>query len=219
MKTALVAGATGLVGGDVLRLLLEDRMYGRVVALARRPLGIKDERLEERLIDFDRLDSADLFADHVYCALGTTMKQAGSREAFRKVDLDYVRVLAERSRAAGARAFALVSSAGANARSSNFYLRVKGEAEQAVIASGFESVQIMRPGFLVGERTERRTGEALGLRVFRIVEGAMVGPLRKYRPIRAVDVACAMIGTAAAETPGVKIYHYDEIWKLSRGGS
>ncbi len=219
MKTAMVAGATGLVGGDVLRLLLEDRMYDRVVALARRPLGIKDDRLEERLVDFDHLEAADLSADHVYCALGTTMKLAGSREAFRKVDYDYVRVLAERTRARGTNVFALVSAAGANPKSSNFYLRVKGEAEQAVIAAGFDSVQIMRPGFLVGARSEHRSGEKAAVRAFKALEWAMVGPLRKYRPIRAVDVACAMIGAAAAAAPGVRVYHFDEMWKLSRGGS
>jgi uncharacterized protein YbjT (DUF2867 family) len=217
MKTALVVGATGLVGGVVLRLLLEDRIYDRVVALVRRPLGIKDDRLEERLVDFDHLESADLAADDVYCALGTTMKRAGSREAFRKVDLDYVRALAERSRACGARAFALVSSVGANPRASNFYLRVKGEAEAAVKAAGFDSVEIMRPSFLVGTRSEGRAGEALGTRLFQALDWTLVGPLRKYRPVRAVDLACAMISATAHASGGVHVYHFDDIWKLSRG--
>jgi len=201
-----------------LRLLLEDRMYDRVVALARRPLGIKDPRLEERLVDFDRLDATDLAADHVFCALGTTMKHAGSREAFRKVDYDYVRLLAEGSRAGGARVFALVSAVGANPKSGNFYLRVKGEAEQAVTSAGFDAVHIMRPGVLLGQRNEHRTGEAIGIRVFKALNWALIGPLHKYRPIRAVDVACAMIGAAADTARGVRIYQFDEMWHLSRGG-
>lgn len=217
MKTALVAGATGLVGGDVLRLLLEDNIYDRVIALARRPLGIKDERLEERLIDFDHLADADLTADHVFCALGTTIRKAGSKEAFRRVDHDYIAQLARTSYHCGAGVFALVSSVGASPRSPNFYLRVKGEAEQAVRALDFESVHVFRPSFLAGPRPERRTGEALTLPLLRAVEWTMVGPLRRYRSIRAVDVACAMIGAATAAAPGVHLYHHDEIWQMSRG--
>jgi uncharacterized protein YbjT (DUF2867 family) len=215
--TALVAGGTGLVGNDVLRLLVEDRLYDKVIALVRRPLGFTSPRLQERIVDFGQLRTLDLRADHVYCALGTTIKAAGAREAFRRVDYQYVNELAARTRECGARRFALISSVGANPRARNFYLRTKGEAEQAVRAAGFDATHIFRPSFLVGPRKESRTGEKLAIPIARAIDWALVNGLRKYRSIRAIDVACAMIAANTGPHDGVRIYHFDEIWTLSRG--
>ena len=152
-ETALIAGATGLVGSHCLRTLLDGGYYERVIALTRRPLDRRHPRLVETIVDFEKLDEIDLFpAADVFCALGTTMRRAGSQPAFLKVDFEYPRIIAARSAAAGARRFLLVSSVGADSRSNNFYLRVKAELEKAVNALPFESTHIFRPSFLVGER-------------------------------------------------------------------
>src|ERR1700730_9108132 len=162
MDTALVVGATGLVGSQCLKTLLDRGSYQRVIAFTRRPLGQKHPRLAETIVDFDKLEELEPFpmAD-VFCALGTTIAKAGSQADFLKVDFEYPRIIAERSAAAGATQFVLVSSVGADPQSSNFYLRVKAQLEKAVTARSFESVHIFRPSFLIGARAEFRVGDVL----------------------------------------------------------
>ncbi|WP_394836938.1 oxidoreductase [Pendulispora rubella] len=218
-RTALIVGATGLVGSHCLELLRSETHYRRVVVLTRRTLGVADGKLGEELVDFDRLDEhPDTFrCDDVYCCLGTTRKVAGSNEAFRKVDHDYVVDVARLAKAGGARRFALVSSVGADVRSRNFYLRVKGETERDVEALGFQVLQIFRPSFLVGERHVRRPGEAVAGVVSRGVAGALVGPLRKYRPIEASTVAAAMVRSLVQPgqgEPGHHVHTFDGIQSL-----
>ena len=218
-KTALLAGATGLVGGHCLNRLLETPDYDRVIALTRRPLVQRHPKLDQRLIDFEQLgrEGTDVpAADDVYCCLGTTMKTAGSKDAFRQVDFVYVVSLAGQALARGARQFLLVSSLGANAKSPVFYSRVKGEAEAAVSALTFEGRQIFRPSILTGERIEHRAGERAGIAVMRGVSFAMLGPLRKYRPIRAATVAQAMVRVALRSPSGITIYESDAIERLGR---
>lgn len=211
-RTALVAGATGLVGGHVLDLLLAADGYSRVVAIVRRPTGRKHDKLVERVVDFDRLeDAGDAFAvSDVYACLGTTIKVAGSQERFRQVDHDYTVAVATLAKRSGATRLALVSSVGADVASSSFYLRVKGETERDVRAVGFERLVIARPSFLVGERSESRPGERVGIAVIEALGFAMLGGLRKYRAIEAKSVARAMID-AMTTGAGEQLLQYEQL--------
>lgn len=216
-RVALLAGATGLVGGHCLDRLLRAPEYGRVITLGRRPLARHDPRLEQHVVELDRLGTAGFEfppATDVFCCLGTTMKRAGSEAAFRQVDFTYVVSLASLALGAGAEQFLLVSSLGASPKSRIFYSRVKGETEAAVTALPFEGRQIFRPSIFVGERNERRAGESLGVAVMRGTAFALIGPLRKYRPIAAATVAEAMVRVALRAPRGVHIYESDEIERL-----
>lgn len=215
--TALLVGATGLVGGHCLDLLLEASPYRKVIVYTRRPLGREHPKLEAIVIDFEKLRDLDPFpAADVFCALGSTIAKAGSQHAFLKVDFEYPSALAERSAAAGSTQFLLVSSVGADPKSGNFYLRVKAEVEKAVSARPFESVQIFRPSLLLGDRKEFRLGEKAAGLAARAGQFALVGKLRKYRPVGAETVARAMVNAARQGRPGRPIYQYDEILALSR---
>ena len=213
MRTALVVGATGLVGRQVTLRLLENSKYDKVTVLVRRSFEKNDPKLQERIVDFERIaDAKDAMrADDVYACLGTTIKAAGTQERFRRVDHDYTLEVARLARELGARRIALVSAVGANASSSNFYLRVKGETERDVASLGYETVTIARPSYLLGERPESRPAEAAGIAVARAVSFALVGPMKKYRPIRADDVARALVEATAAETPGERILRWGEM--------
>ena len=218
-KTALIAGATGLVGGHCLVRLLRAPEYGGVVALTRRPLATTDPKLEQRVVEFDQLGREGFDfpqVDDVFCCLGTTIKVAGSQAAFRQVDFVYVVSLASLALGRGAQQFLLVSSLGANPKSPIFYSRVKGETEAAVSALTFEGRQIFRPSILVGERREQRPGERAGITVMRGVSFAMLGPLRKYRPIAAATVANAMVRVAVQAPSGVNVYESDVLERLGR---
>ncbi len=215
-RTALLLGATGLVGGHCLHVLLSDPRYRHVTVLARRPLPATSPNLSVHTIEFDRLAGhADRFAvDDIYCCLGTTIRVAGSQEAFRKVDYRYPAEAARLGATAGARQFLLVSSVGANASSGNFYLRVKGEVEEAVQKSGVGSVVIARPSMLLGHRAESRPGERLAVHAFRALAIALVGPARKYRPVEAHTVARALCRAATDEKRGTRILESDAIERL-----
>ena len=207
-RTALLLGGTGLVGGHALRLLARDGRWGRVVTLGRRPTEPVSHRHEDHVVDVDRLaDHADLFAcDDLFCCLGTTMKQAGSEEAFRRVDLEIPAEAARLARAGGAAQGLLVSALGADAGSRVFYTRTKGEAEEAFRDVGFRAVQVVRPSLLTGDRDEVRPGERAAEAVLGVLRPALVGPLRRLRPTPAVDVARALVAIAAAAPPGDHAY-------------
>ncbi len=206
---AVIAGATGLVGSECVRVAAG--RYADVAALVRKPAGIAGERV----VDFERLDSFEVPPGaHVFCALGSTIRKAGSQEAFRRVDFDYPRMLAERTASAGGR-FALVSSVGADLASGNFYLRVKGELEESIRGMGLKAIHIFRPSFLIGNRAEKRAGEAFGIAIARGLRFALVDGLRKYRPIEAAAVARAMVEAVNKDAAGCFVYHYDEIRKLA----
>lgn len=217
-RTALVMGASGLVGHELVTQLLAAPAYGTVRVWVRRPLPLSHPKLVQQVVSFDNLDQEQncLGVDDLFCALGTTMKKAGSPEAFRKVDYEYPLAAARLALAGGVRQFLLVSSAGANAASSVFYSRVKGEVEAAVAAVGLPGFQVFRPSLLLGERQESRPGERLAAAVSRALGFLFVGPLRRYRPISGADVARAMI-VAAGRAPSVTtIYESDEIASLAR---
>jgi uncharacterized protein YbjT (DUF2867 family) len=217
-RSVLVVGATGLVGRECVRQLLDHPEVARVVALVRRALPAElrgapgGAKLEECVVDFDRLaDHADAFrVEQIVCALGTTIKQAGSQERFRRVDFDYPLAVARLGLQHGARHFLLVSSLGASARSRVFYSRVKGELEDAVLALSYRSVTIVRPSLLLGERGEFRLGEAIAKRL------AFLSP-PKYKPVEARDVAAALVQAAARDEPGRRMIESAEIRKGTRG--
>lgn len=205
--TALLLGATGLVGAHVLLGLAADARWTRIVTLGRRPMPQAAPKHAHHVLDFDRMaEHAPWFAcDDVLCCLGTTLRQAGSQEAFRRVDQDYPFAAAQLARGQGARQFLLVSSLGADARSRFFYTRVKGETEQALRAVGFESLSIFRPSQLAGERGTARPGEEWALAALRVFRPLLVGPLRTLRPTLAHAVAEAMVAVAAERPPGVHV--------------
>lgn len=202
-RTALVAGATGLVGGFLLKRLLDAPTYDRVVVVTRRSVGLSHPKLIEIVTDFETLELAlaksAIHADDAFCTLGTTIRKAGSQPAFRRVDFDYVVNFARAAKAAGARRFLLVSAIGARADSSIFYSRVKGEAENAASELGFDATDIFRPGLILGERGERRPAEAAMMAAMPFLNAILIGPAKIYRGIQADTIAAAMV--AAAQTP------------------
>lgn len=214
--SALLLGATGLVGGHVLDLLLDDPAYGRVVVLGRRPVAREHPKLEQHVADLGRPEEhADLFrVDDVFCCLGTTIRAAGSQAAFRRVDHDYVVNAARVAAAAGARRYLLVTAAGAGRGSRFFYSRVKGDAEAGVRAQPFEGVVILRPSLILGPRAERRPSEALAQRVAPALAPLLVGPLRRYRAVEAHAVARAMVRLAKERPRGARVVESEEIQEL-----
>lgn len=211
-KTALIIGATGLVGGFCTDYLLAHRAYDKVIVLTRRSLGKAHEKLEEHIIDFDNLDQYhDLIkANDVYCCIGTTIKKAGSKDIFFKVDYTYAHQVAQISLENGANQFLLVSSVGADPNSLFFYTRVKGELEQAIKRLPFWSIHIFQPSVLLGERNENRWGEEVAMRLGKGMDRILGGVLSKYRPVEAEVVAKAMIEAAQKLKEGIYIYpsHY-----------
>jgi uncharacterized protein YbjT (DUF2867 family) len=207
-RTALLAGATGLVGGECLRLLLASPAYSRVIVVTRRSLAkaVASPKLREVCVDFAQLERVrdQLRADHVFCALGTTIRKAGSREKFREVDFEYPRRLAELTLAAGATQFSLVSSLGASSASGVFYSRVKGELEDALRAMPWPSLALLRPSVIAGDRQESRPVE-------RITEHLLRFAPRAWRPVPARDIAAAMIATALEARQGVAVLESADI--------
>jgi uncharacterized protein YbjT (DUF2867 family) len=215
-RVALVAGATGLVGGHVVDRLAESADVDRVVVLVRKKSGKwPSPKVEEKVVDYDALDRAAFEAvDDVYACLGTTIKKAGSQDAFRKVDHDYTLAVANMAKAAGVTRFAVVSSVGASARSKNFYLRVKGETDEALQKIGFPTLVVARPSVLVGNREEHRPGEKVGIAVSKAFSFAMVGGLKKFRPIEARRVALAMIAAMSRGPGEPAVLEHDELVEL-----
>jgi uncharacterized protein YbjT (DUF2867 family) len=179
----------------VLELLLQDPAYAKVIALCRHRLTVQNSKLEQIVVDFDELQTltSSLHVDDVFCSLGTTIKKAGSREAFWKVDFEYVVNVARFGLSLGARGFYVVSSMGANPQSRAFYLRVKGEMEEAVKALGYPSIGIFKPSLIAGRRRESRLGERVALWLAKLISPLLVGPPKKYRPNSAAAIARAMI--------------------------
>ena len=209
---AVVVGASGLVGKQLLQLLLADNRYASVLVLVRSSLGIKHPRLKEQIVKFETLAQLDLpKLDHAFCCLGTTIKRAGSQEAFRKVDHDYVVAFASSARRSGARHFLLVSAMGAKSQSGVFYNRVKGEVESAVQGLDYPGVSILRPSMLTGNRAEYRSGERIALTILGPVSRLIPA---KYRPVSDRAVARTLIHAATREKTGVEIIESDRIQEL-----
>jgi len=217
MPTALLAGATGLVGRSLLDRLLAAPEYDRVVTLGRRKLELTHPKLEQVVVDFAALDQGmgERRCDDVFCCLGTTIRQAGSRENFRAVDHAAVLALAWAAQRRGARRFFLVSALGADPDSRVFYNRVKGETEEALQVLGFPTLAIFQPSLLLGVRPRPRPGERLMAAVLWLLEPLLVGRFRKYRAIQATAVARAMLRASfGREGQGLLVYPSDEIQDL-----
>jgi uncharacterized protein YbjT (DUF2867 family) len=215
-RTALIVGATGLVGQSCLEYLLQDKRYSMVTSLVRKKLPLKDPKLQQEVVNFDHLESSKALVkgDDVYCCLGTTINKAGSKENFRKVDHDYVLKTARLALENGAHKFMVVTSVGADPGSGIFYTKVKGEVEEDLKALGYPELHIFRPASLSGDRGEFRFGEKVSLGVLKVFDFAMVGGLKKYKPIEAKTVARAMLLVAEKPNPGVHIYESEEIKQI-----
>lgn len=209
MKTAILAGSTGLIGNQLLQLLLESTAYDQVIALTRRDLP-SHPKLTQIIFEFGD-NPANPFGrkgDDIFCCLGTTMATAGSKEKFHQVDFDYPYWLAKTTHSMGAKNFMLVSSLGANKDSSIYYNRTKGEIEDAVCTIGFDAVHILRPSLLLGPRAEKRTGENAAKAFYRFF-GFLIP--NKYQAIDSAKVATAMIHFASQNKSGNFIHESKEL--------
>lgn len=219
MATALLAGGSGLVGGYLLQELLAAPEYDRVVAVARRPLGVEHPKLTQITTEFAALRqlAPPLRGDDAFCCLGTTIKKAGSREAFRAVDQGAVLAFAWAAQQGGAKRFFHVSSMGADAASRFFYTRVKGETDHALEVMNFDTLGVFRPSLLLGPRTEYRLGERLSAVGLAMAAPFLVGSWRKFRAIEAEVVARAMVRASFGRGPrGTLIFESGEIQDLGR---
>jgi uncharacterized protein YbjT (DUF2867 family) len=220
-RIAWIIGASGLVGSQLLPVLLNSGAYERVVALSRRPLRLDHPRLANRILRFENLEKelASLACTDAYCCLGSTLKLAGSREAFRAVDCDLILRFARYARANGAISLAMVSSIGADIGAKNFYLQVKGETEIALQTLRFPALHIFQPSLLLGARRELRAAEGLARLVAPLVNPLLLGKLQRYRAISARQVAAAMAGAVLSGRRGTHRYTYAEISKLAAGAA
>jgi uncharacterized protein YbjT (DUF2867 family) len=216
-NTALIAGATGLIGSELAQLLRASSYYQKIYLLVRREVATEDEKIEPLVLDYDEFKAEDLpRVQDVYCCLGTTMKNAGSKAAFRKVDYHYPLKLAELCRKNGAEQYMLVSSMGANKDSRFFYNQVKGETEEALAGVGYPALHIFRPSILLGDRKEKRTGEKIAQNVMKMVSPLMVSKLRNYRPIYGKTVAEAMLVAAQQKRQGPHLFESAQIEVLAK---
>lgn len=197
MKTAIVIGATGLVGSFITLKLLDDNRYEKVKVFARNTLGITNSKLEENIVNFEKIDDwkSKLIGDELYSALGTTIKKAGSKDIQYKIDFTYQFEVAQAAAQNGVKNYFLVSSIGADYKSNNFYLRMKGNLDEKVQQLEFEKIRIFRPSIIVGLRSEKRLMETLGIKIAGTIT-SIIPALKKYAPIKASYIAEGMIKTA-----------------------
>ncbi len=219
MKTAVMIGATGLVGSQLLAQLLADQRFAKVTTFGRKKTGQVHPKLDDQVVDFETPAawSSLVKGDVAFSALGTTVKQAGGQSAQRKVDYDYQLGFARSARSNGIKTYVLVSAGGADPRSRLFYSRMKGELDREVQHLGFERVAIMRPSLLGGDRSNPRGGEKFSSALLGGLN--VLGIARKYREIPGAVVAKAMLNAALDPQPGTRIFTLDEIFaEADRGG-
>jgi len=216
-KSALIAGASGLIGNELLHNLLDGTEYERVTAIVRSPLNMQHPKLEEKIISFDNMDKYNhIFAvDDVFCCLGTTIKKAKTKDSMYKIDVNYPVQIAKLASNNGAKRFLIVSSMNANPESSIWYAKMKGELEEKISMIPFESISIMRPSLLLGERKEFRFGEKAGELFFIIFPFLFIGPLKKYKAIQGRTVAAAMYKIAQMDKKGIAIYPSEQIEQVA----
>lgn len=216
MRAAIVVGATGLVGSNLVQLLCESEEYVSVTAITRKKLDYQHPKLTVKIRSFDTLEENDIeFAHEIYCCLGTTMKKAGSREEFEKVDVQYPLHIASLAKKKGIMHFIIISVLNANVKSIFYYSRVKGKLEQELMALELPQLSIVRPSLLKGERKEFRLGEKILELLLKVLNPLLIGPFKKYRSIEAKQVALAMevIALNGKKAP-VSIYSSAELEKM-----
>lgn len=218
LPIVLVAGSTGLVGRALIEELIGDPRVGRVIALSRRALPLRHEKLSIEIVDFENLEAAvaTKVFDTLFCCLGSTIRKAGSQEAFARVDRDYPIALARGATVAGAREFQLVTALGADSSSRVFYNRTKGEAEQGVRAAFSGTLRIFRPSLLLGARDESRPAEALAMALSPLLGPLLIGRLAEYRPVSAEVVARAMCRRWGTASGALDILSSRQIQELGR---
>ena len=207
-EISVVIGATGLVGNLLCQHLSQNKE--KVIAITRRPIVNLSNNIDNLVVDFDNFISNGEFpaCDHLYLCLGTTIKKAGSKENFKKIDLDYTVALAKKAKEAGASKVSLISSVGADLYSKNFYLSIKGKVEKKLEELDFTSVHIFRPSLLLGDRGERRILEDIGQKLFFLINIFLIGSFRKYRCVRASLVASSMANSPT--TRGLRYFYFDD---------
>ena len=210
-KTALVIGATGLIGKQVLNFLLASPVYKQIKILTRRSTGVQHEKLNEILFDFDRPEASLVKADDVFCCMGTTIKKAGSEEAFKKVDFQYPLQIGRLAKLNGSSKYLIVTAMGADPKSFIFYNRVKGEIEKELADLHFDTLHLLRPSLLLGNRGETRVAEKIGEKLAKILDPVMIGPLKKYAAIDSAKVAKGLLELAQLPQKGVFIHDSAEL--------
>lgn len=217
MKTALIIGSTGLIGSQLLELLLESKKYSTVITFVKRDLGIQHPKLKQHIIDFDKPEDYQNFVvgDDFFCAIGTTIKKAGSQEAFRKVDFEYPKVFATIALQNKVKQFLIISSLGADTNSGNFYLKTKGEIQNFLKECHFESVSVLQPSLLLGYRKEFRFGEKIGTFFMRLFSFLLIGNLKKYKAVQSKAVAKAIFSIAQKNYKGFQIIESDKIQEIA----
>jgi uncharacterized protein YbjT (DUF2867 family) len=214
---AIIAGSSGLIGSKLLNILLQEVFYDEVLILVRKKLPVQHHKLTQLVVDFDQLHSyADLFTGHaVFSCLGSTNSKTPDKAVYRKIDHDYPLQLAQLAHKNGVKQYHLVSSMGANAASSTFYIKTKGEIEADLQQVGFRALYIYRPSLLIGNRQEKRVAEKLLTALAKIIDPLLFGGLKKYRSIPATTVAAAMYKQSIKNDTGLFIYESDKIKQLS----
>ncbi len=212
-KTAIITGASGLIGSKLLNMLLYNPEYGEVISLGRKKLKNKHTKLKQAIINFDDPATYEPFmqGDVFFCCLGTTQKQTPNKDDYYKIDHDYPVNLGKAAVKAGIPQFHFISAIGADANSSNFYLKTKGETERDLKKLQLESLFIYQPSLLTGRKKNKRLGERIAALVMKILDPILVGRLRKYRSIAGLVVAKAMLNQSLKEKKGIWVYTSDQI--------
>ena len=215
-EKAILLGASGLIGSHLLKLLLDSPAYGAVTVYVRKALPINHPKLKQIITDFEKLDEItdSINGTIVFCCLGSTKKKTPNLKDYRKVDYDIPLYFAGQALKNGARQYHLVTAMGANAKSGNFYSKMKGEIETAIKALPYETTQIYQPSFLKGDRKENRPMEKIMLPIMRLVDLALIGPLKKYQSIESADVAQAMFNESIKNKRGIFVHNSEQIKRL-----
>lgn len=212
-KKALIIGATGLIGKELVKLVSQSEYYQHIYLLVRRNTGIENDKVSEILSDFNNLEESlkSIQVDDVYNCLGTTMKKAGSKKEFYRVDFSYPMEIAGIMKKNGCETFLNVSALGAKKGSIIYYNRVKGELEEALHEMAFKSLILFRPSLLLGDRNEKRAGEDIAKKTYKVLDKIFIGPLKKYSGIEGRTVAQAMFEMAKRKPEGLTILESDKI--------
>lgn len=217
-KIAMVIGASGLVGGELVKQLLQDNTFSVIKLFLRNPLDFNHPKLEQYIIDFSAIEkySDSIKGDVVFCCIGTTIKTAGSKENFIKVDYTYAVNFAHVAKRNGVEKFILVSSMGADKNSSNFYLKVKGDVEADIARLKFNNLVVVRPSMLLGDRKEFRLGELIAKKIMKALGFLFVGKLKKYKAIESKTVAKAMITLSNNELEEVSVFENNRLLEIGK---